>query len=82
MQDWFEGGANKVITDIYHDPKIVPYADAELRMNFIQNIFNWKIGPPEGLLYCSKEAFCDSMFNKKIDIYDHGLSATVVVTDI
>ena len=82
MQEWFGSGVNKVITDIYYDADMVntEYNDAKLRVAFVKNVCGWKLGPPNGLLFCSQDDFCASLPNATIDVYDHGINATLVVS--
>jgi hypothetical protein len=87
LQSWFDKGATKVITDIYHDAEIVDdgYNDAKLRIAFVKNVLSWKFGlsknpnEPNGLLFCSKESFAESLPEYQIKAYDHSLNATMVV---
>ena len=80
MEKWFAAGARKVISDIYYDPENIKGNDAELRVQFVKNVLNWKFGPPDGLCFCEWEDLCDSLPDRNIDVYDHGLNATVIVS--
>lgn len=79
VDQWLAGGAAKVLTDICHDPHTTGSADAQMRIDFIRNVLDWEIGAPDGLRYYSKEDLCTSLADKTLEIYDHGLNATVVV---
>jgi len=79
MEKWFSAGVCKVITDMYYDPKSVKTYDAELRIRFVKNVLRWKFGSPDGLLFCSHKTLCESLPNNMIEIWDHGLNATIVV---
>ena len=80
MQDWFTSGATKIITDICYDPKNSKHDDADIRMNFVNVVLDWKLGPPDGLLYYSHQEFCENVQSRELCVYDHGLNATIVVT--
>ena len=80
MEKWFVGGARKIFTDVYYEPKSIDIYDAELRIRFVRNVLSWKFGPPDGLLFCNKEDLCDSLSDRQVEIYDHGLNATIVIS--
>ncbi|MCL2085501.1 class I SAM-dependent methyltransferase [Candidatus Saccharibacteria bacterium] len=81
MREWFETGVSKVITDIYYDADIAENGsnDAKLRLSYVRIVCGWKVGLPDGLLYCNREDFCKSLANYNVEVYDHSLNATLVV---
>lgn len=78
--NWFASGAAKVITDICYDPRLVTNQDAATRIKFVHNVLDWKLGAPDGLLFCSPEELTSSTKSREVQIYDHGANATVVVS--
>jgi len=82
VKKWLNVGIKKIITDIFYDPAKVDDGknDAKIRAKFVNRVLNWKFGPPDGLLYCSKEALCESLSTYNIELYDQSLNATLVVT--
>ena len=82
LRNWFEAGAGKVITDIYHNPNEVDDGinDAKLKISFVKDVLGWKIGEPDGLCFYGKKVFCDCLSEFNIDVYDHGLNSTMVLT--
>lgn len=80
MENWFAAGATKIMTDICYNPLRIAHQDAYTRINFVHNVLNWKLGPPDGLLFCSREDFASSLHDRELQIYDHGQNATIVVS--
>ena len=80
-QSYFDAGVKRVITDIYYDAEKVDSEcnDAKLRTTFVKDVLDWNFGPPDGLLLCSKNVF-DDFSDKEIELYNHSLNATVVIS--
>lgn len=79
MEEWFNAGAKTVITDICYGEKETKDNDTRLRLNFINRVLGWKFGPPDGLLFYSKEEFLSRLPNRTVELYDHGPNATITV---